>query len=127
VVNNIPEIEKTRKVPESVLILILILLGTVSFGLGRLSVSKPPSFPVTICDTTPTTETKATTFENKASVVSALENSQGEYVGSKNGTVYHFPWCSGAKRISEENKVWFRTKEDAEAKGYRPAANCKGL
>lgn len=51
----------------------------------------------------------------------------GVYVASRNGTVFHLPTCSGAKRISEANKIWFATKEEALAKGYRPAANCKGL
>ncbi len=52
---------------------------------------------------------------------------EGGYVASKNGTKYHLPWCSGAKRILEENKVWFETKEAALAAGYTPAANCPGL
>lgn len=52
---------------------------------------------------------------------------RGAYVGSKNGKVYHLPWCGGATRIREENKVWFTTKEEATAKGYSPAANCKGI
>ena len=55
------------------------------------------------------------------------DGSKGAYVGSKNGTTYHLPWCSGAARILEANKVWFTTKGEAEAKGYRPAANCKGI
>jgi hypothetical protein len=51
----------------------------------------------------------------------------GVYVASKKGTKYHLPTCSGAKTMSEENKIWFTTKEEAEAAGYMPAANCKGL
>jgi methylphosphotriester-DNA--protein-cysteine methyltransferase len=51
----------------------------------------------------------------------------GSYVASKNGTKYHYPWCSGAKRIKDENKVWFDTVEQARAAGYTPAANCPGL
>lgn len=53
--------------------------------------------------------------------------SEAGYVASKSGTKYHLPWCSGAKRIKEENKIWFATKEAAEAAGYTPAANCKGI
>lgn len=51
----------------------------------------------------------------------------GAYVGSRRGERYHLPWCAGAKTISEENKIWFASKEEAEAKGYTPAANCKGI
>lgn len=71
----------------------------------------------------------AVSSENVASgageTVAALQS--GAYVASRNGTVFHLPTCSGAKRISEANKIWFATKEEAMAKGYRPAANCKGL
>ena len=51
----------------------------------------------------------------------------GKYVASKNGTKYYLPNCSGAKRISETNKVWFATAAVAVAEGYTPAANCPGL
>lgn len=51
----------------------------------------------------------------------------GMYVGSRNGTAYYLPWCGGVKLILEKNKVWFRSKEDAQAKGYKPAGNCKGI
>ena len=52
---------------------------------------------------------------------------QGAYVGSRNGTTYYLPWCGGVKLIHEENKVWFKSKEEAVAKGYKPAGNCKGI
>jgi hypothetical protein len=51
----------------------------------------------------------------------------GSYVASKTGTKYYLPWCGTAKRIKEENKVWFATKAEAEAAGYAPASNCKGI
>lgn len=52
---------------------------------------------------------------------------KGKYVASKNGAAYHFPWCAGALKIKEENKLWFQTKGDAEKAGYKPAGNCDGL
>lgn len=52
---------------------------------------------------------------------------KGAYVASKSGTKYHLPWCPGAKQIKESNKIYFASKEDAEAKGYTPATNCKGI
>lgn len=54
-------------------------------------------------------------------------NGEKTYVASKNGARYHYPWCSGAQNIKEENKLWFATKEAAEAAGYTPAQNCDGL
>jgi hypothetical protein len=51
--------------------------------------------------------------------------SSGKYVGSKNSNKYHLPDSAAAKRIKEENKVWFKSKEDAEAKGYEPGSSVK--
>lgn len=122
--NNIPEILHSRKTADILLISIIILLGILSFGLGRLSVSRSDTSPVLLCSTaTPITGDKTAQQETIAVPISQ----GGEYVASKNGSVYHLPWCSGAQRIKEENKVWFTTKEDAEQAGYRPATNCKGL
>ncbi|HCC05193.1 TPA: hypothetical protein DEP58_02705 [Patescibacteria group bacterium] len=113
----------SRKTREYSIIVVLLLLGAISFGLGRLSAIKTVSVPVTLCasESVPTMEASAISTP----LTSSQETSQ--YVGSKNGTVYHLPWCAGAQRILEENKVWFSTKEEAERAGYRPATNCKGI
>lgn len=63
----------------------------------------------------------------KAEPVGTATEATGKYVASKKGTKYHLPTCSGAKSMSPENKIWFTTKEEAEAAGFGPAANCKGL
>ena len=42
--------------------------------------------------------------------------------GSK---LYHHPWCSGAQRIKETNKLWFATESEAIAASYTLAANCQ--
>lgn len=103
---------------------LIVLVSVGSFGLGRLSVIWPEKQPLTIMQNDKLQMPK-TTF---ASPIGSADNlALGKYVASKNGLSYHFPWCSGAKRIKEENKVWFQTKEEAEAGGYKPAANCDGL
>ncbi|KKS30456.1 MAG: Endonuclease I [Parcubacteria group bacterium GW2011_GWC2_42_11] len=113
----------SRKTREYSIILVLLLLGGISFGLGRLSATKPVSVPVTLC----ASETVSTIEASAISAPLTSSHKTSQYVGSKNGTVYHLPWCGGARRIREENKVWFATKEEAEQAGYRPATNCKGL
>ncbi len=55
----------------------------------------------------------------------AKNDSEKNFVASESGTVYYYKKCSGYKRIKEENRVWFNTKEDAEVAGYRIAKNCK--
>jgi len=48
-------------------------------------------------------------------------------VGSKKGTKYHLPTCSGAKNIKPENLITFSSITEAERAGYQKAANCPGL
>lgn len=52
---------------------------------------------------------------------------KGKYLSSRSGSFYYLPTCSGAKRIKEKNMIWFSSKEDAEARGLKPAANCPGI
>lgn len=96
------------------------LIALISFALGRLSVEfeQKDAFPISIEENGASLGVLADKMGDKAELV---------YVGSKNGTVYHLPSCSGAKRIAEENKIWFSSKEEAENLGYRAAKNCEGI
>ena len=118
----------SRKAQDAGLVVAVVLLGILTFGLGRLSVLSEEKTPVALCATPIMVDggITATPAPARTSGVSTPET-QGTYVASKSGAAYHFPWCSGAQRIKEENKIWFMSKEDAEAAGYRPASNCKGL
>lgn len=108
---------------------LIFLVGLGSFGLGRLSILWPQREPITIEPSTHyNTEKIQSNIEiPHESALSPQRSTPGKYVASKHGAVYHFPWCPGALKIKEENKIWFNTKEEAERKGYRPAANCEGL
>ncbi len=99
--------------------LLILLIGTASFGLGRLSVEEGSVKAKPQAEETVATVTEANKFASTTGAVM--------YVGSKNSDKYHLQWCSGAKRISEANKVFFKSKEEAEAVGYKPAANCPGI
>ncbi len=44
--------------------------------------------------------------------------------GNKNSKIYHLPGCASYDRIAEKNIIWFKTKEEAEAAGFRMAKNC---
>jgi hypothetical protein len=101
------------RVPRDVLVVsILILASTLSFGLGYLSgrdagqgrtISISPFFEGT---TEPT-------------------GAKGEVVASRNGSKYYLKECPGIDRISESNQVWFPSAEAAEAQGYAKASNCE--
>ena len=117
-------------------IILIVFIAFTSFGVGRLSThstreqEKTPilfSHKITV-----PFDNKQASYEPqslKSSVYGSLDNSPqpSSIVVSKNGTKYHFPWCSGAKRIKEENKIWFDNEQEAQEAGYTPAANCKGL
>lgn len=99
------------------------LLAVLSFGLGRLTKMDEAREPVRI-ESVPAALTAGV-----AQVTEAMPEIKtgGKIVGSKNGNKYHYPWCQGAQRIKEENKIWFSSVEEAERAGYTPAANCPGL
>ncbi|OHA04691.1 MAG: hypothetical protein A2934_01335 [Candidatus Sungbacteria bacterium RIFCSPLOWO2_01_FULL_47_10] len=115
----------------------IILMSVISFGLGRLSMLVPEKKPVSVVEIgqnahssrNDTDSLTPNTVVTNSSVSSGLTppSASGQYVGSKNSTYYHLPWCPGALRIKDENKIWFETKEEAESRGYVPAGNCKGL
>lgn len=111
--------------------LIVILVAFSSFGLGRLSKIEESQIPLSIQQNNNLATISETIGDSPKSVGAKtpqiLLNDGGKYVASKNSDKYHAPWCSGAKRIKEENKIWFNSKEEAEAKGYTPASNCKGI
>lgn len=98
-------------VPVSViLVLVICLVGIGAFSLGWVARGNADSPPIQ-------------TQKLNLSGVGAV----GLYVGSKNSDRYHYRWCSGADRINPDNKLFFRSAEQAESAGYKPADNCKGL
>jgi len=103
---------------------LIIVVSVVSFGLGRWSgqelhtisaaavvLTKVPEISLETSTTTPTSVTPGT----------------GKLVASKKGTKYHLITCPGAKQMSEDNKIYFNSAEEAQAAGYTKAANCPGL
>lgn len=107
---------------------LLVLCSIISFNLGRISALEKTPLK----------------FETDANIFNAVENSKNKAVNSpdvstsinkiqtdprvvvsKNSDKYHFSWCSGAKRIKEENKIWFNSTQEAERAGYTLAANCQ--
>lgn len=123
--------------------LVIIFVGMGAFGLGRLSKIEEERQGVSI--EAPARVVEALKGQNWAlngglgalnatpdqsvsqSNTTNTVSTDGQVVASKNGTKYHFPWCSGAKTISEANKIYFNSTVEARAAEYTPAGNCKGL
>ncbi len=119
---KIKRVGKNGQGEQIAIVFIIVITGLSGFALGRLSLFEKNKSPINI------------TNENReAQTASAFSTSEiekvisGGIVASKNSSVYHFPWCSGASRMKSKNKVWFKSIEKAKEKGYRPAKNCKGL
>ena len=111
---NIPEqVQKLKRVVDSdfLILLVLILSASLSFSLGYLAGRDGKDEEVRITNGIEVLE----------------EVGEQNFVASVSGSKYHLPWCSGAQRIKEENKLWFSTKENAELAGYEPASNCPGI
>ena len=126
--------EKLKKVKEKikpiendvVLVIVIILVALISFGLGRLSKIRENKTPITI-ENISGNISASQIGDSGPAVKPGVTAGERLYVASKSGTKYHYPWCSGAQNIKEENKIWFSSKEQAESAGYTPASNCKGL
>lgn len=61
----------------------------------------------------------------EAKVDNTIVPTEKPYVASKNSNKYHKADCSYAKKINEENKIWFASREEAERVGYEIANCCK--
>jgi len=96
--------------------LIIILVGTASFGLGKLSALEKDPGPVVV------TESAASALPFAANL--PAQNQTGTVFASKSGTKYYYPWCTGGNRITAANRVWFDTATSAKSAGLTLAANC---
>jgi len=93
---------------------LVFLVALCAFGLGRLSALEDVRAPVAL-DEAPSAKGPA------ALSMGAL------LVASRAGSVYYYPWCSGAQKIQPINQVWFSSEQAAQAAGYTPSKSCKGL
>ena len=113
---------------EIIFVVALISIAIISFSLGRLSAINDRKAPIQVLGDRPTqTAEVLSSVKEKTEPKAKIDEKNALYVGSKNGSVYHFPWCPGAQKMKEGNKIFFSSKEEAEKAGYRPAANCDGL
>lgn len=99
---------------------LIVILCVMTVGMYFLS-------EILLHERTRSAELRVFSGETTAKAGETTPSLPGAYVASRSGTAYHLPWCVGALRIREENKIWFSSKEEAEQKGYHPAKNCKGL
>jgi hypothetical protein len=69
---------------------------------------------------------KTNTEIQKDNIVKPNSN-QSQIIASKNGKRYYYKNCGGINRIKTENRIYFETEQQAEAKGLTLASGCKKL
>jgi micrococcal nuclease len=71
------------------------------------------------------TKNESVTGTKNSIVIPGLPIPQGEnFIGSVKSRKYHSPSCKWAKRINNENEIWFSDAKDAEDQGYVPCKVC---
>jgi hypothetical protein len=116
--------------------LLFVVLASIFFALGRLSVTGLYKTPINIqygnealvlygqATTTPAQES---TIKVAQTNTAPAVKTDGPVIGSKSGKKYYFPWCGTVKRIKLENQVHFASIAEAKSAGFTPGGNCKGL
>jgi hypothetical protein len=113
------------------LALVILLIATLSFGVGRLTgrgesegikIEYDPELSSLMDARSEPPEAQSAGAINS---IGPSSKTAGEIVASKNGSKYHYSYCPGAKQIKEENKISFNSSKEAEAAGYTIASNCK--
>lgn len=94
------------------LIFVIILTSTASFGLGRLSIVEADRARNSVAIIVP----ELADLE--------LDESKFKYLASKSGTRYYPMNCKSASRIKAENRVYFMTVQEAEEEGLTLASGC---
>ena len=56
---------------------------------------------------------------------SNTETSGSAYCGNKNSKILHKSSCGSVGKMKDENKVFYKNREEAIAEGYKPCGKCK--
>lgn len=119
------------------IILTVVFTGLAGFAFGKIDGATTSKKSLTVETIPPEllsgsvinslNEAKASDARTPSELGQKSNPSTALVVGSKNSDKYHYPWCSGAKRINPENLISFPSFEAAREAGYSPAGNCPGL
>ncbi len=114
---------------------LVVITALFSYGLGRLAKIEALKPPVTISGAAiPAVTSSGRGGEGGSGQLAAVAGADiptaapvtnGSLVASKNGHSFYYPWCGGLSRIKSENRIYFKTRVEAEAAGLKLATNCK--
>ncbi len=54
----------------------------------------------------------------------SIQTSFEKYCGNKNSKVFHRPDCTSISKTKEENRVYFKSREECVSSGYKPCGRC---
>ncbi len=97
---------------------VIIFVALSSFALGRYSLGNQSDAEADV------SITQKGNYQAKTQQTGTNQATIGSFVASKNGTKYYLTSCSGVNKISDKNKVYFKTETEAESAGYSKASNC---
>ena len=107
-------------------IILAILVGAGSFGLGRITKISDAKEPIVVEKPIQVAGVE-TIVPAAVSEPEVAGTSTRQFVASKNGKKYFTVGCSAAKTIKADNKVFFGSQEEAKKAGYEPSTMCKDL
>lgn len=135
------QVSSSSVIKKHFLALLFVLVAVLSFGIGRLSATKPTSGisikydpSISSYQGNSSVKTKGNSVlktGGSAAVVKSVQteasqvNSGSEVFASSKGKRYYYPGCKST--IVEKNKITFATKEMAESAGYTLASGCKPI
>ena len=133
---KIKEFYESNKGKDILTVVIVILVGLGSFGLGRLSKNNNKS---AIKIEYPTQDANAllsiddnqnmTNYSSnkviKGNTTSIFNNTSNKnFFASKKGRKYYSLGCGAGKTIKQENRIYFSTSSKAEKAGYILSTSC---
>ncbi len=120
-------LQNSAVVHKLILSAIVVLVGTTSFGLGRLSRLNQNQGGVVIRapESSLPLARAVTLSPNNTLSMQATSSLIHNFVSSKNGSKYYPSGCKSASRIKAINQIWFETAEAAQVVGLTLASGCK--
>lgn len=120
---------ESEKGKDILVILVVILVGLASFGLGRLSKEgSGGGLRVEYKDQAGNMAPVANALVGIRSLEMnsmSVQNSLGNFFASTRGKKYYPANCSAGKSLKPENRIYFDTREEAEGQGYELSSSCR--
>ena len=123
---------ESEKGKDLLTVLILVLVGLGSFGIGRMSTGgDKEGLKIdykAIEDNIVVSGVNNTANVNTSIAQGSMEtilSKSGNYFASSRGTKYYSVSCSAGKTIKTENRIYFVTREEVEKAGYELSSSCR--